>query len=101
MKSILFLLFKSPHEFGSSLDMIEKISGDRKGAAILFEDAAYYAVDPKNGPILLDSVKEVYVMSDDLQAKGFGGKAMPGFKEIEYPEAVELIMERFDQTITL
>jgi sulfur transfer complex TusBCD TusB component (DsrH family) len=40
-------------------------------------------------------------MSDDLQAKGFGGGALPGFKEIGYPEAVDLIMEQFDQTITL
>ena len=101
MPSILFLLFKSPHEFTASLDMIDKIAGDQERAAILFEDAAYYAVDQKHGKELLRSAKEVYVMGDDLQAKGFGGKAMPGFKEIGYPEAVELIMERFDQTITL
>jgi sulfur relay protein TusB/DsrH len=101
MASILFLLFKSPHEFGTSMDMIDKLAGDEERAAILFEDAVYYAVDQKNGSKLLASAKEVFVMSDDLQAKGFGGKAMPGFKEIEYPEAVELIMERFDKTITL
>ena len=101
MPSILFLLFKSPHEFEASLDLIDKIAGDEKRAAILFEDAAYYAVDQKQGQKLLRSATEVFVMSDDLQAKGFGGKAMPGFKEIEYPEAVELIMEQFDQTITL
>jgi sulfur relay protein TusB/DsrH len=101
MPSIIFLLFKSPHEFGTSLEMIDKIAGDSKRAAILFEDAAYYAVDQKQGQRLLRSAKEVFVMSDDLQAKGFGGKAMTGFKEIEYPEAIELIMEQFDQTITL
>jgi sulfur relay protein TusB/DsrH len=99
--SILFLLFKSPHEFETSLEMIDKIAGDSERAAILFEDAAYYAVDQKQGKRLLGSAKQVFVMSDDLQAKGFGGKALPGFKEIGYPEAVELIMERFDQTITL
>ena len=101
MTSILFLLFKSPHEFGSSLEMIDKIAGDSERAAILFEDAAYFAVDQKQGDRLLRSVKQAFVMSDDLNAKGFGGKARPGFKEIEYPEAVELIMEKFDQTITL
>ena len=101
MTSILFLLFKSPHEFGSSLELIDKIAGDSERAAILFEDAAYFAVDQKQGDKLLRSVKQAFVMSDDLNAKGFGGKALPGFKEIEYPEAVELIMERFDQTITL
>jgi sulfur relay protein TusB/DsrH len=101
MPSILFLLFKSPHEFSSSLEMIDKIAGEEKRAAILFEDAAYYAVDQKQGPRLLGSAKQVFVMSDDLQAKGFGGKALPGFQEIGYPEAVDLIMEQFDQTITL
>jgi sulfur relay protein TusB/DsrH len=101
MPSILFLMFKSPHEFSSSLELIDKIAGDSQRAAILFEDAAYYAVDQKQGAKLLRSAKEVFVMSDDLTAKGFGGKAMSGFKEIEYPEAVELIMEKFDQTITL
>lgn len=101
MPSILFLLFKSPHEFGASLDMIDKIAGDSERAAMLFEDAAYYAVDVDQGQRLLDSAKQVYVLSDDLQAKGFGGKSLPGFKEIGYPEAVDLIMERYDQTITL
>ena len=101
MPSILFLLFKSPHEYGSSLELIGKIAGDSPRAAILFEDAAYFAVDPKQGPKLLKSAKEVYVMSDDLTAKGFGGKAMAGYKEIGYPDAVDLIMEKFDQTITL
>ncbi|MGD0818182.1 MAG: sulfurtransferase complex subunit TusB [Methanomassiliicoccales archaeon] len=101
MPSILFLLFKSPHEFGTSLEMIDKIAGDRKRAAILFEDAVYYAVDHQQGRRLLESAMEVFVMSDDLKARGFGGKVMTGFKEIEYPEAVDLIMERFDKTITL
>ena len=101
MPSILFLLFKSPHESGTTPEMIDKIAGDSERAAILFEDAAYYAVDRKRGARLLESAKQVFVMSDDLQAKGFGGKALPGFKEIGYPEAVDLIMERYDQTITL
>ena len=101
MPSILFLLFKSPHEFAASLEMIDRIAGDSERAAILFEDAAYYAVDQSQGNRLLGTAKQVFVMSDDLQAKGFGGKALPGFKEIGYPEAVDLIMERYDQTITL
>ena len=66
----------------ASLEMIDKIAGDSPRAAILFEDAAYYAVDQNHGPKLLRAAKQVYVMSDDLTAKGFGGKAMAGYKEL-------------------
>jgi sulfur relay protein TusB/DsrH len=100
MQSKLFLLFKSPHEF-TGLEMIENISGSAKRGVILFEDAVYYAIDPSKGKKLLEAGKEVYVMKDDLAARGFAGKAMPGFKEIDYHEAVDLIMVKFDQTITL
>jgi sulfur relay protein TusB/DsrH len=100
MQSKLFLLFKSPHEF-TGLDMIENMSGSAKRGVILFEDAAYYAIDPNKGKKLLEAGKEVYVMKDDLAARGFAGRAMAGFKEIDYHEAVDLIMEKFDQTITL
>jgi sulfur relay protein TusB/DsrH len=100
MQSKLFLLFKSPHEF-TGLDMLDKIAGSSKRGVILFEDAAYYAVDPSKGKKLLEVGKEVYVMKDDLSARGFAGKAIPGFQEIDYHQAVDLIMEKFDQTITL
>lgn len=100
MATKLFLLFKSPHEF-TGIDLIENIAGEQGSAAILFEDAAYYAVDKKHGKELLGAVKEVYVMSDDLIARGFEGKSGPEFKLIDYSQAVDLIMERYDQTITL
>ncbi|MFA5312135.1 MAG: sulfurtransferase complex subunit TusB [Methanomassiliicoccales archaeon] len=100
MRSKLFILLKSPHEF-TGMDMMRNIAdGDRSGV-ILFEDAAYYAVDDKRGSDLLSIVKEAYVMADDLAARGFEGKAAPGFRAITYLEAVELIMEKYDQTITL
>jgi sulfur relay protein TusB/DsrH len=100
MQSKLFLLFKSPHEF-TGLDMLDSIAGQAKRGVILFEDAAYYAVDPIKGKRLLELGKDVFVMKDDLSARGFAGKAMPGFKEIDYHQAVDLIMEQYDQTITL
>jgi sulfur relay protein TusB/DsrH len=95
------MLLKSPHEFGEGTHLLRQVRGKRKGAAILFEDATLYAVDPKRSKSLLESVDHVFVMKDDLAARGFGGKALPGFKEIDYPEAVDLIMEQYDQTITL
>ena len=101
MSSVLFLLLKSPHEFGEGTHLLRQVRGKRKGAALLFEDASLFAVDARRSKALLDAVDHVYVMKDDLAARGFAGKALPGFKEIDYPEAVDLIMERYDQTITL
>ena len=101
MSSVLFLLLKSPHEFGEGTHLLRQVRGQRKGAVLLFEDASLFAVDAKRSQTLLDSVDQAYVMKDDLAARGFAGKALPGFKEIDYSEAVDLIMERYDQTITL
>ncbi|OPY33257.1 MAG: Protein TusB [Methanomassiliicoccales archaeon PtaU1.Bin124] len=100
MASKLFLLMKSPHEF-TGLGMMKNLAGQDRSAVILFEDAVYYAVDKKRGSELISAVKDVYVIADDLAAKGFEGKADSGFKVIDYPAAVDLIMEQFDQTITL
>jgi sulfur relay protein TusB/DsrH len=100
MATKLFLLFKSPREF-TGIDLIKNMVGKDGSAAILFEDATYYSVDKKHGKELLGAVKDVYVMSDDITARGFEGKLDHGFKVIDYNQAVDLIMERDDQTITL
>jgi sulfur relay protein TusB/DsrH len=100
MTSILFLMLKSPHE-NVNLELVDELGKDTKKAALLLEDAVYYAVDKKQGKHLADHVDEVFVMADDLAARGFKGKASGRFKEIDYPEAVEIIMERYDRTITI
>jgi sulfur relay protein TusB/DsrH len=100
MSSKLFILLKSPREF-TGLDMIKNIAGEERSGVILFEDAAYFAVDKKRSGELLSVVKNVYVMADDLAARGFEGKEALGYRSITYPEAVDLIMEQYDQTITL
>jgi sulfur relay protein TusB/DsrH len=101
MSSLLFILLKSPHEFGEGMDLVKQVRGKRRGAAILFEDATLFSVDAKRSRSILEAVDHVYVMKDDLAARGFGGKALPGFTEIDYPEAVDLIMDGYDQTVTL
>ena len=99
MPSILFVMLKSPHE-NPNLDLASDLGGQSKKAAMLFEDAVYYAVDKKASKHLSEHVDEVFVISDDLAARGFdcdiGGK----FKVIDYGQAVDLIMQ-FDRTITL
>jgi sulfur relay protein TusB/DsrH len=99
MSSVLFILLKSPYEY-SSLDHVAAIGGDEMIGAILFEDAVYFALDKRKGRELLDVTDKVYVMQDDLVARGFS--TVPSeFQAIDYPTAVDLIMERYDQTITV
>jgi sulfur relay protein TusB/DsrH len=83
------------------MGIMKNIAAGERSGVILFEDAAYFAVDKRQASELLSVVKEAYVMADDLASRGFEGKAVPGFKAITYPEAVELIMEQYDQTVTL
>ncbi len=99
MVSILFVLLKSPHE-NINLELTFDLGGQSKKAAILFEDAVYYAVDKKESEHLAEHVDEVFVISDDLTARGFNCDIGGKFKAIDYGEAVDLIMQ-FDRTITL
>lgn len=100
MASILFLMTKSPHE-NVNLELVDDLGKGVHKAALLLEDAVYYAVDRKHCKHLAEHVDEVYVMLDDLAARGFKGQAREKYREIDYPGAVDLIMERFDRTITL
>jgi len=100
MASVLFIMMKSPHE-NVNLELVDDLGKDVHKAALLFEDAVYYAVDKKHCKHLADHVDEVYVMKDDLAARGFQGKSHEKYKEVDYGMAVDLIMERFDRTITI
>ncbi|MCG7845254.1 MAG: sulfurtransferase complex subunit TusB [Methanomassiliicoccales archaeon] len=99
MKSKLFIMLKSPHEF-ASYDLVRSMGEGAKTAALLFEDAVIFAANAKKGKQLASVVNEVYVIKDDWEARGLP-LAMPDFKVIDYPDAVDLIMEKFEQTITV
>ncbi len=99
MKSTLFILLKSPYEY-HDLDIIKTLRGG-KAAAILFEDATLFSVCSKRRIDLLDVVDDVFVIADDLEARGFKDKAGEGTQVIDYPHAIDLIMDEYDQTITL
>jgi sulfur relay protein TusB/DsrH len=99
MKSKLFITLKSPHEFGG-LELMRESAKGAKSALLLFEDAVIFAANAKRGKELLSAVQDVYVIKDDWEARGLP-LAVPEFKIVDYPEAVELIMERYEQTITV
>lgn len=95
----MFILLKSPYEY-HDLDMIEALKGDRAGA-ILFEDAVLFSVYDERRIDLLKTLDNVFVISDDLEARGFKGRAGEGTQVIDYSQAIDLIMKEYDQTITL
>ncbi len=100
MPSKLFIMLKSPHEY-RSLDAIAALGGEDRVGVLLFQDAVLF---PFCGDIrgeLLKVADTVYVMSDDLEARGLKGRIGPEFREIGYPEAVDLIMDEYDLTITV
>ncbi len=99
MASILFVMLKSPHE-NVNLELASDLGGQSKKAAILFEDAVYYAVDKKASKHLTEHVDEVFVISDDLAARGFDCDAGGKFRVVDYGQAVDLIMQ-YDRTVTL
>ena len=99
MASILFVLLKSPHE-NINLELIPGLGGQSEKAAILFEDAVYYAVDKKASKHLAEHVDQVFVIHDDLAARGFECDLEGKFKMIDYGQAVDLIMQ-YERTITL
>ena len=94
----LFVLLKPPGEF-HAFDLMASIAGDDEAAAILFEDAVYFAVNEAKGKELRSVVDKVYVIEDDLRSRGF--KARDGFVTVDYPGAVDLIMDAYDRTITV
>ena len=99
MTSILFVMLKSPHE-NVNLELMSDLGGQAKKAALLFEDAIYYAVDKKASRHLAEHVNEVFVISDDLEARGFDCEVGGRFNAVDYGQAVDLIMQ-YDRTITL
>ena len=99
MKSKLFIMLKSPHEF-TGMDLVRSMAEGAPSAVILFEDAVLFAANAKKGEELRSVVKDVYVIKDDWDARGLP-QVMADFKMIDYPGAVDLIMERFEQTITV
>ncbi len=102
MASKLFILMRSPWECPCChMDMIQNVKGEDKAGVLLFEDAVYFAASPEMAANLSPLVDEVYALGDDLEARGFNDDLVKGIEMIDYPRAVDLIMEEYDQTITV
>jgi len=97
MASKLFLVLKSPGEWGG-MDLLKSLAED-DSAVVLLNDAVMFALRDEGVARLKEACTEVYAMKDDLQGRGI--RPADGVVEIDYPRLVELIMDDFQQTITV
>ena len=99
MKSIAFVILKSPSE-ADPTGLIKTLTGDAKISIILLEDGVYWAVMGDKKKRLQEFKAEIFAASDDLISRGFDGPS-GGVKVVDYERIVEIIMEEYDQVITL
>jgi sulfur relay protein TusB/DsrH len=65
------------------------------GGALLMQDGVYFATTD-HGRRLLDGGVEVYALRDSLDARGILGRVHEGVMVVDYGDAIDLIMERYD-----
>lgn len=98
MTSILFLLLKAPQDY-SDLSILSEIAGEAPRSVVLLNDAALFPANKDWTDRLKQHVDEIYAMKDDVDARGLPVRG--DVEMIDYPRLVDLIMEGFDQTITV
>jgi len=99
MPRLLFTLLKSPFEKDdiATMDIIAK---DNEKGVLLFEDAVYYATVEKKRQNLLQKKFSIYVIKEELEARGYENFNADGIEVIDYEKAVDIIMEEYDKVIS-
>ncbi|MDY6865835.1 MAG: sulfurtransferase complex subunit TusB [Halobacteriota archaeon] len=99
MKSIIFVILKTPSE-GDPTDLASTLAGDNKRSFMLLEDGVYWAISDERRRILKDQNAEIFAANDDLLARGYDCE-IEDVKRLDYEGIVEVLMEEYDQIITL
>lgn len=85
-------------------NMFERIKADKMGV-ILVGNGVYHAVlkeDGKESPVLSKAGASFYVLSDDLETRGFtAANVNSKVKVIGYGDIVDLIMNEYEKTAWL
>jgi sulfur relay protein TusB/DsrH len=85
-------------------DSFERLTADKLGV-ILVGNGIYHAVVKENGkdsPVLAKSGASFYVLSDDLETRGYtAANVNAKVKIISYGDIVDLIMNDFEKTAWL
>jgi sulfur relay protein TusB/DsrH len=85
-------------------DSFERIKADKMGV-VLVGNGVYHAVVKENGkdsPVLSKADASFYVLSDDLETRGFtAAQVNSKVKVIGYGDIVDLIMNDYEKTAWL
>jgi sulfur relay protein TusB/DsrH len=85
-------------------DTFERLTADKLGV-ILVQNGIYHAVVKENGkesPVLAKAGATFYVLSDDLETRGFtAANLSPKVKAVSYGDIVDLIMNDYEKTAWL
>ncbi len=99
MKVAVFL-----SDWRRSEDTFERMKADKMGV-ILVGNGIYHAVVKENGkdsPVLSKAGAQFYVLSDDLEIRGFtAANVNAKVKMVSYGDIVDLIMKDYDKTAWL
>lgn len=100
MTKTAYLVLKSPQELDPS-HMVRRFAEKNDASVILVEDGVYHATLVKPAEKLSESVHEVLVSQEDLEARGFSSSDLKVGKTADYAEIIDCIMERTERTITV
>ncbi len=93
-KRALLLLNQAPFDCDLSKHLMV-LGAAAEGGALLMQDAVYFAATER-GRRLLDAGVRVYALRESLEARGVIDRVLEGVHVVDYGEAVDLIMERYD-----
>lgn len=109
MKSILIIISSSPNTQNAAraLKLASTLNEQgNKVSVFLLQDGVYYALSKQNPDLKTSAEKlmatgiDVYVLEEDLIARGFRKKDLAsGTHASNYPELIELMMERHDLVV--
>lgn len=97
MVSKLFLVLKSPSDWGGG-ELLGSLADDDSGI-VLLNDAVLFTLNDGLMSEMTERCSTVYAMRDDLQARGM--EVPKNVVDIDYHRLVELIMDDYEQTVTL
>src|SRR5512137_1412699 len=100
MARTAFLVLKSPQELDPA-HTVSRFADKSEATVILVEDGVYQALVPAAADKLARAAHEVLVSSEDIEARGFSPSDLKAGRSVGYPEIIDCIMERTDQTITV
>ncbi len=100
MPKVLFTLLKSPYET-NELRFMERVAEGNEKGVMLFEDAIYYATIEQFRNELLNQNFLIYVIGEELEARGQGKPHAEGVEIIDYDTAVDILMEKYDKVVSL